>query len=201
MPIEAQLGTDGVTREREMTSLSLVTVTVILATVTMTFGAMIAVFFYRSLAPQFWGHLNVPPLLWLTTGILLASSVTFEKARQLLAHNDQPGFHRLMRWTTGLALLFLLGQIAAGYQILHSGLVLANNPHSWFIFLFSGLHGAHIFAGLIGIAYLLLRTREPASGPRFQMTTRVVARSVSICWHYLDFLWLLMFLLLLLWKR
>ena len=201
MPTELQLGKDGETREREMTSLSLVTVTVILATVTMTFGAMIAVFFYRSLAPRFWGHLAIPPILWLTTGILLASSITFEKARQRLGQQDQIGFHRLLRWTTGLAVAFLLGQTAAGFQILHSGVVLANNPHSWFIFLFSGLHGIHIIAGLIGLVYLLVRTREPASGPRFQMTTRVVARSVSICWHYLDFLWVLLFTLLLLWKR
>ncbi|MBV9674980.1 MAG: cytochrome c oxidase subunit 3 [Acidobacteriaceae bacterium] len=201
MAVGAQLSKDGVTREREMNSLSLVTVIVILATVTMTFGAMIAVFFYRSLAPRFWGHLKISPILWLTTAILVVSSFTFEKARQRLAQNDQIGFHRLIRWTTGLAVAFLVGQAAAGFQILHSGVVLANNPHSWFIFLFSGLHGIHIVAGLIGLAYLLIRTKEPASGPRFQMTTRVVARSVSICWHYLDFLWLLMFTLLLLWKR
>ncbi len=201
MALEVQLGKDGVVREREMTSLSLVTVIVILATITMTFGAMIVVFFYRSLAPQFWGHLKISPILWLTTAILLISSFTFEKARQRLTRNDQVGFHRLTRWTTGLAVAFLFGQIAAGYQMLHSGVVLARNPHSWFIFLFSGLHGVHIIAGLIGLGYLLLRTREPASGPRYQMTTRVVARSVSICWHYLDFLWLLMFALLLLWKR
>ena len=201
MPVETPLGKDGTTREREMTSLSLVTVLVILATVTMTFGAMIAVFFYRSLAPQFWGHLKVPLVLWLTTGILLFSSMTFEKARQHLTDNDQIGFHHLLRWTTGLAVIFLFGQIAAGYQILHSGVVLASNPHSWFIFLFSGLHGVHIIAGLMGLGYLLWRTREPASGPRYQMTTRVLARGVSICWHYLDFLWLLMFALLLLWKR
>lgn len=201
MAVGAQPSKDGVIREREMNSLSLVTVIVILATVTMTFGAMIAVFVYRSQAPKFWGHLKLSPILWLTTVILLASSFTFEKARQYLAQNDQVGFHRLIRWTTGLAVAFLVGQVAAGFQILHSGVVLANNPHSWFIFLFSGLHGIHIVAGLIGLVYLLIRTKEPAGGPRFQMTTRVVARSVSICWHYLDFLWLLMFALLLLWKR
>lgn len=200
MPIEAQLGKGGVAREREMDSLSLVTVIVVLATVTMTFGAMIAVFLYRSQAPQFWGHLTIPLVLWLDTVILLISSVTFEKARQLLSQNDQLGFHQLLSWTICLAVVFLLGQVAAGLQILHSGVVLSKNPHSWFIFLFSGLHGVHIIAGLIGLGYLFLRTREPASGPKYQMTTRVVAKGVSICWHYLDFLWLLMFALLLLWK-
>ena len=201
MPVETSSDKYRIVRENEMSSLSLVTVIVILATVTMTFGALIAVFFYRSQSPQFWGHLTISPLLWLTTAILITSSISFEMARQRLLENDQIGFHHLMKWTTGLAAAFLLGQIAAGFQILHSGVILAKNPHSWFIFLISGLHGIHIIAGLIGLGYLLLRTREPASGPKFQMTTRVIAKSVSICWHYLDFLWLVMFALLLLWKR
>lgn len=184
-----------------MNATSLVTVIVVLAIFTMTFGAMIAVFIYRSLAPKYWGHLQIPALLWFTTVLLLASSMTFEKARRLLTANDQRGFFAWMKWTCALAVLFLLGQVVAWWQLLHSGLILNKNPHSWFIFLFSGLHGFHILAGLAGIAYLLARTREPASGPRFQAQTRVLARGVSICWHYLDFLWIVLFALLLIWKR
>jgi heme/copper-type cytochrome/quinol oxidase subunit 3 len=33
------------------------------------------------------------------------------------------------------------------------------------------------------------------------MHTRVVAKGVALCWHYLDFLWIVMFVLLLTWKR
>ena len=43
--------------------------------------------------------------------------------------------------------------------------------------------------------------REPASGPKYQMTTRAVAFGVSIFWHYLDFLWVVLFTLLLTWRR
>ena len=189
------------TRERDLNSLSILTAVVVLATVTMTFGAMIAVFVVRSLAPKYWGHLHVPGILWGTTCILLASSFTFESARRHLKANDQAGFFRLMCWTTGLGVIFLLGQLMAWFQMLHSGIVLANNPHSWFVFLFSGLHGLHILLGLGGLVYLVGRTREPASGPRYQMKTRVVAKGVSFFWHYLDFLWVLMFVLLLLWRR
>ncbi|MFL6448909.1 MAG: heme-copper oxidase subunit III [Bryobacteraceae bacterium] len=193
--------TDPVARERELNSLSTVTLVVVMAIVTMTFSAMIGVFLYRSGDPKFWGHLNVPYILWLTTALLLASSFTVERARDRLAGGDQAAFNRIMRLTTGLALLFLAGQVAGWFQLLGSGVKLANNPHSWFLFLFTGLHGIHILIGLVGLGYLLFRTREPVSGPRFQMYTRVVARGVAIYWHYLDFLWVLMFTLLLFWKQ
>ncbi len=192
---------DPLAREKELDSLSNVTVIVILATITMTFGSIIGVFLYRSAAPKFWGHLTVPAILWITTGLLMASSFTFEQARRELALDDQRGFHGLMKWTLFLASLFLLGQVLGGYQLLRSGLVLAHNPHSWFIFLFSGLHGLHIIGGLIGLIYLILRTRERTTGPRYNMHTRVVAKGVAICWHYLDFLWVVMFALLVTWKR
>jgi cytochrome c oxidase subunit 3 len=196
-----QSATETIARERELNSMSVLTVVVVLATVTMTFGAMIAVFFIRAQKNLFWGHIQIPAILWATTTLLVISSATFEAARRRLLSNDRPAFFRLASWTTGLAVLFLIGQLAAWFQILHSGITLANNPHSWFIFLFSGLHGAHIALGLAGLIYLLLRTRMPASGPKYQMKTRALANGVAIFWHYLDFVWLVLFVLLLSWRR
>jgi len=193
--------TDPIARERELNSLSTVTLTVITAIVTMAFGAMIGAFLLRSGDPKFWVHLKVPYLLWITTAILIASSFTFEKARTLLSNGDQLGFNRFLKITTVLAVLFLAGQVAAWFELVGTGTKLVKNPHSWFVFLFTGLHGLHILAGLAGLGYLLVRTRERVSGPRYQMYTRVIARGVAIYWHYLDFLWLLMFTLLLLWKQ
>jgi cytochrome c oxidase subunit III len=188
-------------QERELNSTSVLTVTVALATITMTFGALIAVFFIRAEKNMLWGHVRIPSILWATTAILAASSVTLEGARRRLRRDDRVGFFRLTAWTTGLAGLFLAGQLAAWFQILHSGIVLAGNPHAWFIFLFSGLHGLHIVLGLGGLIYLLTRTREAASGPKYQMKTRAIAKGVSIFWHYLDFLWVVLFTLLLTWRR
>lgn len=167
----------------------------------MTFGAMIAVFIVRSEAPLFWGHLRIPRILWATTAILIASSLFLERARRWLTVKDQARFFKLAAIATGLGVLFLIGQVTAWFQILDSGIVLAHNAHSWFIFLFSGLHGLHILVGLGGLVYLLVRTHRPAGGPKYQMKTRVVANGISIFWHYLDFLWILLFVLLLSWRR
>ncbi len=186
--------------QRDLNSLSIFTVIVVLATVTMTFGALIAVFVIRSQSQQFWGHIRVPAILWATTATLLMSSATFEAARHRLGKGDQRGFFNRTAWATGLGVTFLIGQIVAWFQILHAGVILARNPHSWFIFLFTGLHGLHIVVGLCGFAYLLIRTKEPASGPKYQVQTRAVASGVAVFWHYLDFMWVLLFALLLFWR-
>ena len=187
-------------REKELNSLSILTVFIALVAVTMTFGSLIAVFFLRSQNQESWGHIHIPLTLWITTGVLMASSVTLEIGRHKLADRDQPGFFRVMLWTTALGTLFLVGQIVAWFQILHGGIKLKGNPHSWFIFLFTGLHALHIVAGLAALSYLVFRTRRPASGPKYQMSTRAIANGTALFWHYLDVMWVLLFALLLFWK-
>ena len=70
---------DLVSRERELNSLYLVTVVVLLVVVTATFGALIFAFWWRSQNAYLWGHLQIPNLLWVTTAILLASSWMLER--------------------------------------------------------------------------------------------------------------------------
>jgi cytochrome c oxidase subunit 3 len=187
-------------RERNLNSLATVTMTVVLAGVTMTFGAMIAVFMLRALKDEFWSHIRLPHILWLSTALLLASSVFLERARGKMRQGNWEAFHRTIFWAIVLGVLFLVSQVTAWWEILRSGISMANNPHSWFIFLFSGLHGLHIVAGLAGLGYVYYRTREQASGPRYQMETRAATRAVGIFWHYMDGMWVLLFALLVLWR-
>ena len=187
-------------RERELNSLYFVTAIVVLIIVTATFGSLIFAFFWRSQNGFLWQHLRIPSLLWATTAVLLASSALLERSRHVLKLGDQSGFFRLVQGVTGLGSLFLLGQVAAWFQVLHSA-ALDQDKHSWFIFLFSGLHALHVLVGLGGLGYLLYRAHQHATGPRYQMTTRAYTNALAIFWHYLTFLWLVLFALLLIWKR
>jgi cytochrome c oxidase subunit 3 len=187
--------------ERELSSTALLTVIIVLAAATMTFGAIIAVFIYRSEGRVPWGKLELPATLFFTTAILLVSSATIERAKRAVQHNDQPAAYRFFLITFTLGAVFLAGQITAWFQVLHSGIELSKNQHSWFIFLFVALHGLHIVLGLAGIGTLAFRTHEYVSGPRYQANTRAMTLGVSIFWHYLDFLWLVLFGFLLFWKR
>jgi cytochrome c oxidase subunit 3 len=192
---------DLVANERNLKSLSTITLVFTLTAVSMTFGALIVVFLMRALQDQFWTKIELPGILWLSTIILITSSFLFEFARKRLLAGEIETFHTMISWTVGVGMLFLLAQLAAGVQILSSGVVLKNNPHTWFIFLFSGLHGLHILAGLLGFGVLWYRTRERASGPKYQMGTRAAAGAIGIFWHYMDGMWIVLFALLLFWRR
>ncbi len=188
-------------RERELNGLYGIALIATLTFVTVTFTALVLVFVLRSQNPFNWTRIFLPPILWVDTVLLIASSITFSIGHRKLRVNDQRGFFDWTRYTTALGVLFLVGQLAAWWQILASGQLMRNNPHSSFFFIFSGMHGIHILAGLAGLGALLYRTHEPASGPKWQMHTRVLANVVAIFWHYLDGLWVVLFGLLLLVKR
>ncbi len=191
---------DLIAREKDLNSLATITLLVILTAVSMTFGSLIVVFVVRALTEEFWSHIQLPAILWFSTVILLVSSYLFHTANKAL-RTDQSAFHRLISWTFCAGFAFLITQTLAGVQILGSGVRLRNNPHSSFIFIFAGLHAVHILVGLLGMGILWHRTRQPASGPRYQIATRATSRGVAIFWHFMDFMWIVLFGLLLFWRR
>lgn len=188
-------------REHDLNGLYRIALIATLAFVTVTFSALALVFILRSRVPMNWRHIILPPILWFDTVVLIGSSITYEIGHRKLIEDEQRAFFRWTMLTAGLGVLFLLGQLGAWWQILAAGQLVESNPHSSFFFLFSGMHGIHILVGLAGLGALLHRTREPASGPRWQMNTRVLANAVALFWHYLDGLWIVLFALLLFVKR
>jgi heme/copper-type cytochrome/quinol oxidase subunit 3 len=54
--------------------------------------------------------------------------------------------------------------------------------------------------GLIALVYLLLRTRRLDTGERALANRSAVADAVSLYWHFMDGLWIYLFLLLFFWR-
>ena len=87
--------------------------------------------------------------------------------------------------TALLGVLFLAGQMGAWEQYRALGLFLSSNPHSSFFYILSGVHGAHLAGGLLGLGYLLARPGRVGA--------------VNLCatyWHFLGGLWLYLLVML-----
>jgi cytochrome c oxidase subunit 3 len=158
----------------------------------MFFMALVSAYIVRKGFPNSdWRSLNVPRILWLNTSILLASSVTLELSRHRRMHNDEEGFRHWWGVTAILGLFFLAGQAIAWRQLAAAGVYLATNPSSSFFYVFTGAHALHLVGGVCGLAVIILRNTR-------RLTRTTAIEVAAMYWHFMDGLWVFLFLLLLL---
>jgi cytochrome c oxidase subunit III len=164
----------------------------IIVWVVMLFAALTAVVKARWARSDDWVSVTLPPVLYLNTAILIASSVTIEFARRpRRAH----GSKTCVRWllvTLALGVVFLAGQIAAWRELVSRGLYLASNPGSFFIYLISGAHGLHLIGGITALAFIAIffgRWEERAK-------RETAVNAMTLYWHFMDGLWIYLLALL-----
>jgi cytochrome c oxidase subunit 3 len=131
-----------------------------------------------------WIHFRLPPIIYINTLVLLASSATLERARARLA----AGSHWLAI-TLGLGLVFVVGQVLAWRNLAGQGLFLATSPSSAFFYVLTALHGLHLLGGVAALAYLLGRVQ------RVQGVAGALD-AATLYWHFMGVLWLYLLLLL-----
>jgi len=166
--------------------------TVGLGGILMFFMALVSAYIVRKDIPNSgWHPLAVPRILWLNTAVLIASSFTLSHARKLFKANDQQGFRHWWSVTTILGVFFLVGQVIAWQQLRAAGLFLATNPSSSFFYVFTAAHGLHLLGGVLALAWILFR-------PTHRLTQGTATEVAAMYWHFMDGLWVFLFLLFLL---
>ena len=175
---------------------------VALAAVLMMFTALTSAYVVRAGTWNDWRPAPAPRLLWVSTGIILLSSLAFEVARRSLKGGRVTTFKRWLLVTVVLGLGFLAAQLMAWRELSAAGVYLASNPHSSFFYVLTGAHGLHLLGGILFLDYLLLRswrTRggEEENGARKRLA---VVNAAAIYWHFMFGVWIYLFLLLFLWR-
>jgi cytochrome c oxidase subunit 3 len=172
----------------------------VLLSITTLFVTIATAYFARSRSPVNWQHIRVPNLLWVSTGLILASSWTLETARGSLERRNS---HRYAHWlalTLGIGLAFLASQLFALRELMGQGIYLRHNPHSSLFYVVTGAHGIHLLGGMAALCYLLLRASMRPESVLFDFKRQRTRAGVSaLYWHFLTVLWLGLFLGLLLW--
>jgi cytochrome c oxidase subunit 3 len=171
-----------------------------LASVTMMFTSLSSAYIVRSSTSSDWVSLPMPRILILSTILILASSVTIELARRKLKAFLTKAYAQWVIVTVVLGLAFLASQLFAWRQLAASGLYLSSNPHSSFFYLLTGAHAVHLAGGLFGLSFLWLRSRRITTEDAVQKKRQASADAVAIYWHFMDALWIYLFLLLFLWR-
>jgi cytochrome c oxidase subunit 3 len=150
------------------------------------FIALVIAYYWRKMTPPFWDPVPIPKTLWLSTVLILTSSVTFETARQLFRRGRWRMGSNVLLVTASLGTAFLASQLTAWRSLVMHGAFLARNPHSSFFYLFTGLHAAHLIGGLVLLFIVVLGTSK----------RRELVDVATNYWHFLGVLWVVLYCVL-----
>jgi cytochrome c oxidase subunit III len=155
-----------------------------------------------------WIPLQLPWLLvGINTAVLLASSVTMELARRAIKRQAAlapvisiPGVslgdEKSFPWlgsTVVLGLGFLVGQFLVWRVLQQQHAFVNKNPSNSFTYLLLGTHAVHLTGGVIALLYAAATSllRKPVE------SRRIVIDVATWYWHFMAFLWIYIFAVLL----
>jgi cytochrome c oxidase subunit 3 len=169
-----------------------------LAAITMTFAAFTSALIVRQGGSTDWHHFTLPPVLYLNSLIIIASSITLDIARKritafMTASKTQAGASASWLYITlFLGLLFVAGQTYAWLQLKSQGFGLATNVSYSFFYVLTVAHALHVLGGLGGLVRVIAKLNHAT-------LKRSTLSATSLYWHFMGALWL--YLLLLLWMK
>lgn len=138
-------------------------------------------------------NIALPTIFTISTGILLASSVSMHLAKQAARKDNFTQLKVYLGVTLVLGIVFLISQWMG-----FSGLVdldiyfVGSNPVESFLYVLPFMHGLHIVAGIIFLLVVLYKVVKAKVHSRNMGLMEMCATF----WHFLDGLWLYLFLFL-----
>jgi len=131
------------------------------------------------------------PVIALNTFILLTSSYFVVRALEAIGMGNQAGMRNNLIAVILLGLAFLGGQAFEWTSLFRDGVTYTSSFGMPF-FTVTGIHGTHVFVGVIWATYLLIgNMRRP-----FTKRNHLGIENFGLYWHFVDIVWIILFTLI-----
>ena len=166
---------------------------VAIASICMMFAGWTSAFLVRK-AQGNWLIFTLPTAFWVSTFVILASSVTMHLSIKEFKKRNMSLYKKLFSLTAILGVAFMLLQFWGFYDMHHSGITLASNSEGVsgsFIYVISGVHLLHMLGGVIALVIVFFVVN-------FRRRTKIYSSNsleiLGTYWHFVDVLWIYLFL-------
>ena len=137
---------------------------------------------------QFRSHLSIP-IIALNTFILVTSRYFVVRALEAISFKgDRKALRNNLIMVIVLGLLFLGGQAFEWTSLFGEGVNLSSTYGSPF-FTVTGIHGTHVFVGILWAVYLLVGHRRKP----FTQDNHLGIENFGLYWHFVDIVWIVLF--------
>jgi cytochrome c oxidase subunit 3 len=140
-------------------------------------------------------HIILPKAFMYSTMVMVLSSITLFIASRAAKRLQFAKQRLYLGLTIALGILFFIIQVYAWSILVKMGVYFVNpNASQSFIYVFTGMHLIHILAGLL----LLRKTLMASYRNKPQVKNLFNMEMSSIFWHFVDIVWIYLYVFLLL---
>ncbi|MFT4093549.1 MAG: heme-copper oxidase subunit III [Niabella sp.] len=162
------------------------TLWIAIASIIMMFAGLTSAFIVKSNLTG-WRTIVLPKLFWVSTAVILSSSVTMHLAIKAFKSRNMQQYRSLMAATFVLGLVFVVCQIF-GFADLwaHNIRFKGSSGAGQFFYAIAGLHALHVLGGVTALVIMLARSFMG----KVKLYSAVPVEVMGMYWHFVDILWL-----------
>jgi cytochrome c oxidase subunit III len=173
----------------------------LLLVVLMTFGGLISAYIVVATNGVLeWKPFNLPFQVWISTIIILASSLTYSFAQKAISSGKTDNSKKWLVATTVLGAIFISSQILVWFELVRRGYYMQSNPYIGFFYMMTALHAAHVIGGIVALGYVILRIWNGNDSEKELIKRKEISNAVGWYWHFMGGLWIVLLSLLAFWK-
>lgn len=165
---------------------------VAIGSIIMLFAGLTSAYLVRQ-AEGNWLKFDLPQLFWVSSGLILLSSITMNWALMAAKKNNSSTVTKAILLTTILGFGFMITQFLSWKSLYSQGIVFSGNPSESFLYVITGFHVAHLIGGLVALLIILFKSTKQV----YNSKNLVGITNCAIYWHFLDGLWIYLFIFLL----
>jgi cytochrome c oxidase subunit 3 len=138
---------------------------------------------------------QLPSAFFFSTVVIIGCSVTFHLAKKAIQKDNQKATTSFLFATLALGILFVILQFVGFSQIVASGYYFTGAESSittTFLYIVTVVHLLHLAGGLIALLIIIYKQLKQ----KYNSTQTLGIELGAMYWHFLDLLWVYLFLFL-----
>lgn len=159
----------------------------------MTFGGLTSAYVVSTSRPDWLNDFKMPFPFFISTLLMLLSSLTFHLAKTQMKKDQRNATTMLLIVTFLLGIGFVLSQFYGFNEIINQGYYFTGSESTVttsFLYIVTILHIAHLTGGMLALLIIIYNHYKQ----KYNSTQTTGIELGAIFWHFLDILWILLFL-------